>query len=351
METTETLERPDTSVEGAVESILQPEPTEQPEEETVEEEATLEQDEEVVEEEDAEIEANEDDEAEEAEVVEELEESEDESVEEESEDEEDTKDTEEDAETEAQHFTVKVDGKTEVVTLNELKQGYSGQKYVQKGMQEAAEAKKEAEAVYSALLQERQNIAQLYQQAQQGALAQPPVEPARELFETDPIGYMDAKLKYDEQVATYNQQMQQMEQVSQQQTQAEQAAQQAYLEQEMMNLQKVLPDFADQNKATQIKDKLITSGTQIYGYEADEIAQVMDHRAIRVLHDAIKYQELMSNKEAAVEKAKPAKRKKRPVKAGAKKARNEGVQKRKKQRQNLSKSGSIDDALALILEN
>lgn len=342
METTETLERPDTSVEGAIASILQTEETEQPEEETVE--ATQEQAEEVEEEVEAEVEDDEDVEEDE-EDVEESEESEDE----ESEDEEDTEDTEQ-AGTQAQSFTVKVDGKTEVVTLDELKQGYSGQKYVQKGMQEAAAAKKEAEAVYSALLQERQNIAQLYEQAQQGTLAQPPVEPARELFETDPIGYMDAKLKYDEQMQAYNAQMQQMEQVAQQQTQAEQAAQQAYLQQEMMNLQKIIPEFADQNKATQIKDKLITSGTEIYGYEADEIAQVMDHRAIRVLHDAIKYQELMSGKEAAVEKAKPANRKKRPVKAGAKKGNNKS-QVQKKLRQKLTKTGSVDDALALILES
>ena len=340
METTETLERPDTSVEGAIASILQTEETEQPEEETLE--ATQEQDEEVEEEVEAEVE---DDEDVEEDDVEESEESDDD----ESEDEEDTEDTEQ-AGTQAQSFTVKVDGKTEVVTLDELKQGYSGQKYVQKGMQEAATAKKEAEAVYSALLQERQNIAQLYQQAQQGTLAQPPVEPARELFETDPIGYMDAKLKYDEQLQAYSAQMQQMEQVAQQQTQAEQAAQQAYLQQEMMNLQKIIPEFADQNKATQIKDKLITSGTEIYGYEADEIAQVMDHRAIRVLHDAIKYQELMSGKEAAVEKAKPANRKKRPVKAGAKKGNNKS-QVQNKLRQKLTKSGSVDDALALILES
>jgi hypothetical protein len=342
VETTETLERPDTSVEGAIASILQTEETEQPEEETVE--ATQEQAEEVEEEVEVEVEDDEDVEEDE-EDVEESEESEDE----ESEDEEDTEDTEQ-AGTQAQSFTVKVDGKTEVVTLDELKQGYSGQKYVQKGMQEAATAKKEAEAVYSALLQERQNIAQLYEQAQQGTLAQPPVEPARELFETDPIGYMDAKLKYDEQMQAYNAQMQQMEQVAQQQTQAEQAAQQAYLQQEMMNLQKIIPEFADQNKAAQIKDKLITSGTEIYGYEADEIAQVMDHRAIRVLHDAIKYQELMSGKEAAVEKAKPATRKKRPVKAGAKKGNNKS-QVQKKLRQKLTKSGSVDDALALILES
>lgn len=341
METTETLN--DGSIDSAVASILEPIESEQPEkeaEETVEEtveEATLE-------------------EVEEEEVVEEeqpdepSEEEEPESDEDEGVSDEDEEDTEQDAESQAQHFTVKVDGKNEVVTLDELKQGYSGQKYVQKGMQEAAEARKKAEQVYSALLQERQNIAELYQQAQQGTLAAAPVEPNRELFETDPIGYMDAKLKYDEQLASYNQQMQQMQSVAQQQSQAEQAAHQAYLQQEMDNLKKVIPEFADETKATQLKEKLVVNGTKLYGYDADDIAQVMDHRAIRVLNDAIKYHEIMSGKKAAEEKVKPVTRKKRPVKAGSKKVRNEAAQKRKKQRQNLSKSGSIEDALALMFE-
>ena len=340
METTETLN--DGSIESAIASMIQPEEPEQIEEEVSEEpeeeteEATLEQDEEGEEEVEDEL-PDEDDE-----------ESDEESDEDDGESEEDEEDTEQ-AESQAQTFTVKVDGKTEIVTLDDLKRGYSGQQYVQKGMQEAAAARKQAEEVYSALLQERQNIAELYQKAQEGTLATPPVEPARELFNTDPIGYMDAKLKYDEQLEAYTKQMKQMESVTKQQTQAEEAAKQAYLQQEMANLQKVIPEFADQEKASAIKEKILVSGTQVYGYEPDEIANVMDHRAIRVLHDAIKYQEIMSGKKAAEEKAKPAKRRKRPVKAGAKKS-NSNAQVRKKQRQNLSKSGSIEDAMALIME-
>lgn len=342
METTETLN--DGSIESAVDSILQPVETEEPEKEAeesveeTEEEATPEEaedEEEAVEEpEPAEEESDEEDEADEDEGV----------------SDEDEEDTDTDAEEKAQHFTVKVDGKNEVVTLDELKQGYSGQKYVQKGMQQAAEARKQAEQVYTALLNERQAISQLYEQARAGSLAAAPVEPPRELFETDPIGYMDEKLKYDENLAAYNKQMAQMEAVTQQQSQAEEAAKQAYLQHEMSNLQKVIPEFADKEKATKLRDKLVHSGTELYGYEPGDLAQVMDHRAIRVLHDAIKYHEIMSGKDAAKEKVKTVTRKKRPVKAGAKKVKHDAVQKRKKQRQNLSRSGSIEDALALMFE-
>jgi hypothetical protein len=88
-------------------------------------------------------------------------------------------------------------------------------------------------------------------------------------------------------------------------------------------------------------------GQEVYGYDPSEIGAVMDHRAIRVLHDAIKYQELMSGKQKAVTKAKP--KAKRTVKAGAKKTRSNADAERQT-RQKLRKSGSIDDALNLILK-
>jgi hypothetical protein len=91
----------------------------------------------------------------------------------------------------------------------------------------------------------------------------------------------------------------------------------------------------------------MTMGQEIYGYDANEIGAVMDHRAIRVLHDAIKYQELMSGKKQAVTKAKP--KAKRTVRAGAKKTRSNADAERQT-RQKLKKSGSIDDALSLILK-
>lgn len=347
METTETLGSTDGSIEGAIASMIQPEEEANTESEALQDETEVESeiepatpDEEEDEPEDVETEQPDEDDDEESE----------ESDEEEGPSDEDDEDTEEaEDQQEQQKFTVKVDGKNTVVTLDELKQGYSGQKYIQKGMQEASEAKKMAEQVYSALLHERQQIAQVYEQAKNGQLATAPVEPSRELFESDPIGYMDAKLKYDEALGSYQNQMQQMEAVNQQQTEATQAAQQAYLQHELANLQKVMPEFADQEKAQALREQLVTVGESVYGYAADEISQVMDHRAIRVLSDAIKYQELLKGKKAAEEKADPAKRRKRPVKSGSKQTGSNNA-KRKKAKQTLSRTGSVEDAIALLID-
>ena len=267
-------------------------------------------------------------------------------------DEDDAEDEEEDAD-EANKtepvYTIKVDGTEKQVTLNELKRGYSGQQFVQKGMQEAAAQRKQAEEVYAALLNERQQISQLYQQIQGGQIATPPKAPTRELFDSDPIGYMEAKLNYDEQVAQYQQQQAQFQQLSAQQSQAQQVARQAYLQQEVENLKSVIPELANPAHAGKFKDQILQAGAA-YGYTADEISQVVESRALHVLRDAMKYREIMSGKKKADEKAQSARPKTTPIKAGSKKLvkSNKDVLQKKT---NLKKSGSIEDALSLMFNS
>lgn len=337
METTDSNTGP-MSLEQAVDLMVQPEETteaEAPEE--VEEEQTVEDSfEEADEDEDAEVEDVDPDEVEE--------------VDDEEDDENEYEDAEEDDESEdpANDFhTVKVDGEEKQVTLEELKRGYSGQQYVQKGMQQVAEVKKEAENAYYALMQERQNLANLVQQVQSGQNLTPPQEPDSAMFDADPIGYMEAKIQYDNQVKAYQQNMGQVQQVLQQQTEAEQIARAEYAKQEAQRLVQVIPELADAGKAGKFKENLVRTATDVYGYTPEEIAGISSHRDFLVLRDAMKYREMMAGKETVqnkVKKAKPA------IKPGAKKVstKTDAV---RKQRERLKKSGSIDDALALIMQN
>ena len=234
------------------------------------------------------------------------------------------------------------------VTLEDLKQGYSGQKYVQQGMQEVAAAKKEAEAVYEALTNERQQMADLYQQLQNGQFAPEPVKPTKEDFDADPIGYMQKNLEYEEQKANYDRQMAQLQQASQQNSVAQQNAKQAYLQEQMQILQKEIPEFADSTKASKLREQLVATGKSQYGYTTEEISQISDYRAIKVLHDAMKYQDIISGKSKAKVKTKSAKP---VVKPGAKKMATPNAKIRSRQKAKLRESGSIDDALGLILNS
>ena len=205
-------ETPITDIDSAVSSII--EPVEETTEEVIEESQETE-----------EISA-------EAEVADEVEEEVTEEAEEiEASDYEDDEDPIDDASledpVEPERYTVKVNGQESEVTLEDLKQGYSGQKYVQQGMQEVAAAKKEAEAVYAALTNERQQMADLYQQLQNGQFAPEPVKPTKEDFDADPIGYMQKNLEYEEQKANHDRQMAQLAQATQQNSVAQQNAKQA----------------------------------------------------------------------------------------------------------------------------
>jgi hypothetical protein len=243
-------------------------------------------------------------------------------------------------------YTVKVDGEEREVTLDDLKRSFSGQAYIQKGMQEAAEAKKEAEGVYQALLNERQQLSNLLYQAQSGQIAQPPMPPSRELFNKDPIGYMEAKLSYDEALQIYQNQQYQIQQVAEQQNYQMQIAQQQYLQGEMQRLAQAIPEFSDAKTASKLKEDLVQFGSKL-GYSEAELSEVMDHRAILVLQKAMKYDQLVEGKSKATQKASNA----RPmVKPGTKKTGRTGAA---KQRQNaqarMKKTGSIDDVAKFLL--
>ena len=328
-DTTETQEAPafDGSIEEAVGLITMPDESEQVEEEenTESEDVSPEME---ASESDEEDDAEEDDDGEEDEVEEDDEEAD-----------EPTNETE-------SVFTVKVDGTEKQVTLDELKQGYSGQKYVQSKMQEAATSRKQAEEVYSALLAERQQLVDIYQQMQQGQFLNQPNPPSDDLVSVDPIGYIEEKARYDRAMGEYNQQQAKMGEVMQQTEQARSQAVQTYLQQEMQSLAQVIPEFGDAKKAPRLKEKLVGGGQNFYGYTQEEIGGIMDHRAIRVLNDAIKYREIVAGKSKAEHKAKGAK----PViKPGAKKSNNPSLKATERRQAKFKSSGRIEDALSLIV--
>jgi hypothetical protein len=241
-------------------------------------------------------------------------------------------------------FSVKVDGKEEQWTLDQLKQSAAGQAAINKRFQEAAEARKQIEQQAAVLQQQQQQVAALYQQAQNGGL-QAPTPPTRELFESDPIGYMEEKLKYDESKAQFDQNMFQLQNVQKQRMQAQQEAHQSYLAEQAQVLTQHIPEIADPQKGEAIKNALVQTGID-YGFSAEEMQNVTDARYVRALNDARKYRQLVAKRkstQAKGEKARPV------VKSGAKKRVDNNAVTRKKAQQRLQKTGSIEDALSLIL--
>lgn len=225
-------------------------------------------------------------------------------------------DAESDDQPEPEAITVKVDGEEIQVTLDDLKRDYSGQAYIQKGMREAAEARREAETFAQTVQAERAALLQFAQELKtQGVIAQPtPPDPA--MVKTDPIGYLEADANYRAKYAAYMRQQSELAAVTRQATEQQERELTAFRSAETAKLFEAIPDLNDPEKGAQVKARLLKAG-ESYGYDADEIGQVMDHRALRVLNDAAQWRALQAGKNIAAKKVVDAK----PVlKPGAKSA-------------------------------
>jgi len=323
-----------TTMEAAAESLLAPEEAPEQEQEETEAEAV-----EAPQENETET-----DEAEDTAEVEDADEDEAEAGD--AEQDEDDEETDADQEDQSDRITVKVDGEEVAVTLDDLKRSFSGQAYIQKGMKEAAEAKKAVEEQQQTLQAERNALVQLAQQLQQGGLT-PPTPPDEAMIQQDPVGYMQAQAEYQREMQSFQAKQGQLQQLTQQQQAAEADARQAFLAEQAEALKQAIPDFADADKAREVKGAIVKTARDVYGFSEDELNNIVDARHVRVLDDARRYRELMASKDKVSEKAKKARP---PLRPGAKKPRTSAQQQREKQRQKLKQTGRLDDAVSLIME-
>ena len=334
------------TLDQAADFLVQPEEQFEEVAETEEEMANPEEDVIVDEEEESETEDGDD-------IEDDVDAEDDEEDDEESDDSEDDADAEDSEETDENEqepdnnlYTVKVDGEEQKVTLDELQRGYSGQKFIQKGMQENAELKKQAESAYVSLTQERQQLQELVQQVQAGALT-PPKEPDMEAYRDDPFGWHEAQMSYSKKMQEYNAQVGQVTEQLQRQSQADMQLRAQYAQAEAQELVKKLPELKDPVKAKAFSESL-TAAAEKLGYSKDEIAHITSHRDMETLYYASLWLKSQGgdSKKIVAEKSKKARK---PIKAGVKKTAGRGQQ-RKSQLAKLRQSGSIDDALSLILD-
>lgn len=276
-------------------------------------------------------------------------EDEDEDVAEDDGDEDDTDDdTDADEDDGEERIPVKVDGKTQLWTLEELKRAASGQGYIQQRMKEVADLRKEAETVYQYLATERQQLAQMYQQLQSGdAQVKPPTPPSRELLEKDPIAYLEAQAEFEEKKQQWAATQAQYQQLSEQQQQLNQQAHHALLQEQMSLLQQAIPEFADKKTAASTRDAVLKNAIDTYGFDPRELAEVADHRQVRVLYDAMRYRQMMAGRkevEGKTQKARPV------VKPGAKVSEAQrGRKQRDKVAARMKQTGSVDDVAKFLL--
>ena len=244
-------------------------------------------------------------------------------------------------------YTVKVDGVDVEATLQDLIKSYSGQRYINQGMQKASELKKQAEQAYNGLIQQRAQLDQYSQQLSQNGLVPKPIAPTRALFTDDPLGYLDADLRYKEDMGLYQADQNQLAHNHKAMQEAQAETNQANLQYQQEELKRLIPDFADAKKAKKLKDNLIKHGGT-RGFTEAELRSVVDARTMRTLHESMLYQQSLEGKSDVQAKLKRA----RPLmKSGVKKTGESVKSVEQKLMSKLKKSGSINDAAALLFNS
>lgn len=221
--------------------------------------------------------------------------------------------------------------------LSELRAGYLRQADYTRKTMEAADQRRAVE-------QERAEATQLKQQLSEALQTWAvPTEQDPDwinLAQTlDPREFNARRVQWE--------QRQQVKQAAREQYEQLRAYEQAQtIAKEQEALFEAFPDWREPAKFREVAGKLAT-GAEVYGFSAPEVSNIVDHRFVRVLSDAIAYRDMMARQPAT------AKRVVKPnvsLKPGSKP--NQDASRdaaRKQQLSRLKQTGRMEDAIDLLL--
>lgn len=246
---------------------------------------------------------------------------------------------------------VKVDGEEQEVTFDELKAGYSRTQDYTRKTQEVAQERKAVEQERDQVLQQQQqwsNLLDTFQQRLQASLSGRSEADWQALKQQDEITYYeerDRERTIQERIQAAQTEQQRVQQENQQRQQ-QQLQKQAQAEQE--RLLEVIEDWKDPNVKAKEISTINDYAVKTVGFQPQELQGIIDHRAIRVLRDAAKYQELMKAKGDTSTKPKRSKVRTKPLKPGTPSNQKPSTAKRRKASQRLAKEHSVEAAAGVF---
>ncbi len=270
------------------------------------------------------------------------------SDEDEPEDGEESEDEDEEPESEPV-YEVKVNGKTEKVSLREALDGYQRQSDYSRSWQALADEKKQFQAEATQVRQARDQYAERLEALALTLKDTQPKEPDWDKLRAEnPTEYAVQRADF----ARFKEKQAEVE-AEQRRVHGERLAdwnkeQEKLLQAETEKLLGAIPEWKDETKASADKAKLVDYATGTLGYSNEELANMMDHRALLVIRKAMLYDEGQTKgKDKIRDKVKPAAvvlkpgHRERSPERGPKSA-------VKRARQTLRKTGRTEDAAAYI---
>ena len=210
-------------------------------------------------------------------------------------------------------FDITINGKTQKVNLDELKEGYSkGSDYTRKTM-ELSEQRRSIDTELDTISKDKEAVkkmrddyAQKLQVVEQNLQTEDNIDWVA-LAQSDPTDYAIKKAEYDRKKELQSQVQQERQKLAEAQRKEQEQIYQNHIQNERGKLIDMMPIFGDEQKAPKIM-KDIGEFAMKQGYTEQEVNMVVDHRAVKTLHDAMKYNQLLERKNLKDKKVKPANR-------------------------------------------
>ena len=246
-------------------------------------------------------------------------------------------------------YTVKIDGKDERVTLKEALAGYQRHVDYTRKTEEVANARKAVEAETAGARAARDQYAQVLDVILQRlgpADQEPTAEQWNALRTADPAGYATQWTDYQRREQQRGAVREEQGRIAEQKRGEAVMQARTFIDGERQKLVKHLPVFADPEKGP-AEMKVLRDYAKTVDFSDAEIDQAYDHRMIRILDKARKW----DNHQAALTKAKGKIEGATQIPApGARQPANvPKAQARKAAQEKFNRTGDIEDAVSLLL--
>jgi len=258
------------------------------------------------------------------------------------------------SESEETLYDVTVNGINQKVNLNELMKGYSRESDYTKKTMDLSNQRKEVESLqdnlkkeFEAVKSSRNQYAEQLQVLTQNLQQQEQNIDWDNLYQTDPAEYVKLKAESDKKKEALNLAQQEQMRIQQEQRSEQEKVYNEYIAKERKILAEKLPVYADKNKSAEFTKRL-SSFAKESGYTDQEIAMMVDHRAVLLLADAYRYNQLKKTKLSGNKVNKAP----RVVSSNASNIREDSDKKQNvdKRMTRLKKSGHIKDAQSVLKE-
>jgi hypothetical protein len=251
-------------------------------------------------------------------------------------------------------YKLTINGQETEVTLDELKKGYSRQSDYTRKTEKLSQDRKSVEeknSEYTRLNEEAkikrdQYEKQLQVLSEQLRATEPQVDMER-LYQEDPAEFVKQKAEQDRRKELQTAAQQEQDRIRQEKQQESEKVYSQYLDNERKLLAEKLPIYGDKDKGPEFV-KNLTNYAKSIGYADQEIAMLVDHRAVMMLANAYRYDKL---KKANLNNKKVTKVSK-VVSSSSPKVQDDSdnAKRMKSKKATLKRTGKVNDAVSVLQE-